>query len=76
MVVLALRSRRAFQYTWNARFAMKKLLLLSVIIASIAIPVRLAAAKNPRKALRKVLIQAAVFNLFYLFALVFLWARV
>lgn len=55
---------------------MKKLLLLSVIIASIAIPVRLATAKNPRKALRKVLIQAAVFNLFYLFALVFIWARV
>jgi hypothetical protein len=54
---------------------MKKFLLLSVIFASIAIPVRAAKAKNPQVGLKKTLIQAAVFNLIYLFALMYIWHR-
>lgn len=54
---------------------MQKLLLLSVIFASIAIPVRAAKAKNPAAGLKKALVQAAVFNAIYLFALYFIWHR-
>ena len=55
---------------------MSKLLLLSIIFATIAIPARAARAKNPRLGLRKTLIGLAVFNLFYLFGLVFLYGRI
>ena len=54
---------------------MQKLILLSVIIASIVIPIRATRAKNARLGLRKALIQMAVFNLFYLFLLIFVWNR-
>ena len=53
----------------------KKLALLSVIIASIIIPVRAARTKNTREGYRKVLRQMLLFNLFYAFILVFLWGR-
>lgn len=52
---------------------MSKLILLSIIIAMIAIPARAAREKNPRKALRRVIIQAIVFEAVYLFALRYLY---
>lgn len=53
----------------------KKLALLSIIIAAIVIPVRAARAKNARQGFRKVIWQTLLFNLFYVFVLVFLWGR-
>jgi len=54
---------------------MNKLILLSVIIASIVIPVRAAKAKNPQAGLKKALLQVAAFNVIYLLALIFVWGR-
>lgn len=54
---------------------MKKLILLSVIIAAIAIPARAAKMKDSRKGLRKTLIQMAIFNLIYLFLITMVWFK-
>lgn len=54
---------------------MQKFMLLSVIFASIAIPVRAAKAKNPAAGLKKALVQSMIFNAIYLFALYFIWGR-
>jgi hypothetical protein len=54
---------------------LKKLILLSLIIASIAIPARAARAKNPRQGLRKMIIQMAVFDLIYLILITVVWVR-
>lgn len=54
---------------------MKKLALMSIIIAPIIIAVRAARAKNARQGFRKVMKQTLVFNVFYLLILVFLWGR-
>lgn len=54
---------------------MSKLILLSIIVAMVAIPARAAREKNARKGLRKVVIQMLVFEVFYLFALRFLYGR-
>lgn len=51
---------------------MKKLLLLSVILATIAIPSRLARSKNPKQAIKQALAYMAMFNVGYLINLVFL----
>jgi hypothetical protein len=53
----------------------KKIALLSIIFAAIAIPVRAARAKNARQGFRKVVWQTLLFNLFYVFVLVVLWGR-
>jgi hypothetical protein len=52
-----------------------KLFLLSIIIAPILLPLRAARAKNARKGFRKTLIQMALFNVFYLFVLLFIYGR-
>lgn len=54
---------------------MAKLLLLSVIFATVAIPVRAARLKNPRLGLRKALLWLALFNVFYVFSLVYIYHR-
>ena len=54
---------------------MQKLVLMSVIIASIVIPARAARMKDPRAGLKKTIIQIAIFNLFYLFLLVFVVSK-
>ena len=54
---------------------MGKLLLLSIVIATVAIPARAAREKNARKGLRKALLQMAVFNVFYLLGLLYLYGR-
>jgi hypothetical protein len=54
---------------------MSKLFLLSILIATIALPARAASRPNPKKGLKKALVYMALFNLFYLFGLVFLYGR-
>ena len=54
---------------------MKKLLLLSVILAAIVIPARAAKIQNPRVGLRKALIRVTIFNFFYALLLLFVWHR-
>ena len=54
---------------------MKKLILLSMIIASIVIPARTARIKNPQEGLRKMLIQVLIFELIYLILVTFVWTR-
>ena len=54
---------------------MKKFLLLSVIIAAVAIPVRNAKLKNARAGLKKTLIQTTLFNVVYLFLILYVWHR-
>jgi hypothetical protein len=52
-----------------------KLLLLSVIFATIALPARAARMKNSQLGLKRTLTTLALFNLFYWFGLVFLYGR-
>jgi hypothetical protein len=52
-----------------------KLLLLSIIFATVALPARAARNKNARGGFRKTLIALVLFNLFYVFGLVFLYGR-
>jgi uncharacterized membrane protein YwaF len=54
---------------------MSKLLLLSTIIAMIAIPTMAARMKNGRKGLQVTIIAIVVYNLFYLFAVRYLYPR-
>ena len=54
---------------------MQKLVLMSVIFASIIIPARAARLKNPHEGLKKAIKQIAIFNLIYLFMLVFVVGR-
>jgi hypothetical protein len=51
---------------------MSKSLMLSVVIAIVALPVWAAKEKNPRVGLKKALTYLVVFNLFYMLALRFL----
>jgi len=48
---------------------------MSVIIASIVIPARAARMKNPQAGLKKALRQVTIFNLVYLFMLVYVVGR-
>ena len=52
-----------------------KLLLLSVIIASVVIPVLAARDPNPRRSLRKAVFFMIVFNVLYLLAIRFVYPR-
>jgi hypothetical protein len=54
---------------------LKKLILLSVIIASIAIPARAARSKDGLAGLKKTLIQMAVFDLIYVILITQVWFR-
>jgi hypothetical protein len=54
---------------------MAKALLMSLLIANIAIPAKLAGTKNARVGLRRVVIGMVMFNAFYLFFLTFLYHR-
>jgi hypothetical protein len=52
-----------------------KLLLVSIMIMSIVIPARAAASNDPRRGLKKALLQMALFNLFYALAVTYLYPR-
>jgi hypothetical protein len=53
----------------------KKLILLSVIIAAIAIPARAARAKDGRAGFKKTLVHSAIFNFIYLILITLVWYR-
>jgi hypothetical protein len=50
-----------------------KLLLLSVVVAMIAVPILSARDANPRRSVKRLLLLITAFNLFYLFALRFIY---
>jgi hypothetical protein len=52
-----------------------KLILISILIMSIVIPARAAAAKNPREGFKKALWQMTLFNLFYALAVTYIYPR-
>ncbi len=54
---------------------MKKLLLLSIIFATVALPVRAARSKEPHKALKRALWQVVLYSLFYTFGIYYLEPR-
>lgn len=53
---------------------MQKLLLLSIVFATIAVPAYAARIKNPRLGFRKCVIYMLIFYAFYLVVLRFLYA--
>ena len=54
---------------------MSKLILISMIIAMIAIPAQAAREKSSKNGYRLAVVRTLMFNAFYAFALVFLWGR-
>lgn len=54
---------------------MKKLILFSIIFASVAIPARAARQANGRVGLKKTLVQMAIFELIYLILITQVWVR-
>jgi len=54
---------------------LNKLILLSLIIASIAIPARAAGINNPRLGFKKLLIRMVIFELVYLILVTQVWVR-
>jgi hypothetical protein len=55
--------------------AVKKLILLSVIIASVVVPARAARAKSGQEGLKKALIQTAIFEIIYVVLVTQVWFR-
>jgi hypothetical protein len=55
---------------------MSKLVLLSIVVAMIALPARAAGIASPRTGLRKVIIWMLIFDLLYVLGLMFLFGRV
>ena len=54
---------------------MAKVLLLSVLFASIVIPLLAARAPNPRRAIRLAIVATVLFNVLYLLAIRFVYPR-
>lgn len=54
---------------------MSKLILISVLLATIALPAVAARDTNPRRGLRRTIKYMAIFYAFYLFGLLFLYGR-
>lgn len=55
---------------------MDKILLLSSILVSLAVPIRAAREPDPRRALRRAVGYVAAYNAFYLFALLYVYPRI
>jgi hypothetical protein len=53
----------------------KKILLISILLATIAIPTRAASEPNPRVALKKALLYTALFNVVYWLLLLLVYPR-
>jgi hypothetical protein len=53
-----------------------KLILFSILIATIAIPMNAAGGPKPAAAMKKMIITMLVFELFWFLALVFVYGRV
>ncbi|HVW26969.1 MAG TPA: hypothetical protein VHC69_16490 [Polyangiaceae bacterium] len=54
---------------------MSKLILISVLLATIALPAIAAQDENPRRGLRRTIKYMVLFYAFYLFGLLFLYGR-
>lgn len=54
---------------------MAKLLLMSILIATVALPMRAARDPVPSRALRRVVVWLAAFNVFYLLGIVYVLPR-
>lgn len=54
---------------------MSKLILMSIMIALVAIPAVASRDPDPRRGLKRAIIRVLVFEAFYAFALIFLWGR-
>lgn len=54
---------------------MRSLLLTSILIATAAIPIRMAGAPDPRRGLRRTVLFMVLFNVFYMLACVYLYRR-
>jgi hypothetical protein len=54
---------------------MRSLLLISILIATVAIPVRAARDASARRGFRRALLQMALFNTIYLLACAFVYYR-
>ena len=48
---------------------MRKLLLLSVVVAMLVVPIIAARSSNPKRGLRNAVVVFALFNVFYIFAI-------
>lgn len=55
---------------------MAKLILMSVLFATIAIPMRAASIRKPKRAFRKMLLWSLVFNFSYMILLLYIYPRV
>jgi hypothetical protein len=75
----SLRWRGRFRHQRNSEPAeqttVQKLVLMSVIFASIIIPARAARVKSARAGLKRVIVQMTIFNLFYLFLVLYVVGR-
>src|SRR5262249_55613244 len=58
------------------RSAMRKLILISIIFATVVIPLRAARARSARRGLEQALFAMLVFDVFYLLAVMFLYPHV
>ena len=54
---------------------MGKFLLFSIVIATVIVPFRAASDPSPGRALRKAVVSMLTFNLFYFFAILYLFPR-
>jgi hypothetical protein len=53
----------------------QKLLLISILFATLMLPIRAARHPNPVKGLRRAILYAVVFNALYAIAILFLYPR-
>jgi hypothetical protein len=72
---LQVRDPRSTRACGAGFFVIPKLLLVSVLMATIAIPVRAARARSARVGLRTAVFWMLAFNLFYLFAVRVIYPR-
>ena len=54
---------------------MQKLLLMSLLIANVVIPLRTATNTSPTRGLRRMVFSMLAFNLFYVFAIIYVLPR-
>ncbi len=63
------------EHQFDRKTTVQKLVLMSVIFAAIFIPARAARIKNAEAGLKKALVQMAIYNLVYVFLLIYVVGR-
>jgi hypothetical protein len=53
-----------------------KFLLLSILLATVMIPMRAASDRSPKRGFRRTILMMTAFNVFYLFAIIYVLPRV